>query len=550
MDRFEAPKPHVFEADKLPRVRLTNGLLFQLIATEIALQRNELGAAYKTYISMAESTRDPRLAERATRIAQAANAPNEIKNAVILWNKLAPGNKDAQELLIHTALFFGEYTKILPLTKSFLSQLKDPNEELLKIQLFLAQGQNKEKGLQFFQTVSKPYGKYYATQLGLARLELLTGKTDAALKNARTAYSKDQNTDTVSVLAGVLLKENPQQALPLLSDYIAKHPDDRKIRDAYAKLLVTSGEKGKLDSLAKTYADDGKFAITMALTYLQGKEPEKAIGVLKTFLAASAKDQTQQHEANQANLLLSQFALDQKKFAEALAYASEIKSGPLKPLGDLQMATIFHREGDSQKALFYLNAAQPQNADQTQEIILQKAKLFSEISGDEEAYKYVLSELKKNPNLRDVQYDAAVRAESLGNFPAAEKHLREAIRLDPNFANAYNSLGYSLLENGGNLSEARECIEKAFSLEPENPFILDSLGWLRFKEGRYADAVELLRKAVSMREDEEIVLHLIEALWQNGDDAEAAENLQKAEENWPDSEGVKKLQALLSKDKK
>ena len=71
---FDPPKPKKFSPDSLPEIELTGGLLFQLIASEIALQRNELGAAYSTYMNVAEETGDPRLAERAVQIAQVAQA--------------------------------------------------------------------------------------------------------------------------------------------------------------------------------------------------------------------------------------------------------------------------------------------------------------------------------------------------------------------------------------------------------------------------------------------------------------------------------------------
>ena len=87
---FDPPKPKKFSPDSLPEIGLTGGLLFQLIASEIALQRNELGAAYSTYMNVAEETGDPRLAERAVQIAQVAQAPREIMRSVLLWNKLAP----------------------------------------------------------------------------------------------------------------------------------------------------------------------------------------------------------------------------------------------------------------------------------------------------------------------------------------------------------------------------------------------------------------------------------------------------------------------------
>lgn len=540
------PKPQTFSEDKLPNVKLTNGLLFQLIATEIALQRQEFGAAYKTYMSMAENTRDPRLAERAARIAQLVNAPNEIKNASRLWYTLSPSNKQAQELFIHSSLFFGEYKTVEALIKSYLAQLKDPSEELLKIQLFLAQGKNPKKSLQFFKTISGPYQNNWATKLGLARLDTINGKNESALKYAQAAYKLTQNTDTVSMLGMLLLKnKETKQAMTLLKDYVSRYPNDKKIRDAYAELLAGTKDWSKLMSLCKIYADDGNFALIVATNLLKSKETDRAIEVLKNFTNLKGKDPAAKKEVEQCYLLLSELSIEKRRYVEALAYLLEVKDGENRPLADLLAARTFHLEGDDQKALFYLNGAKTDRPEHMQDFAMKKSLLFRQISGEKAAYEYLTSELKQHPNMPTVLYETAMLAERLGKPEDAEKYLRQALKFDQNFANAYNALGFSLLERNERLSEAKEHIEKAYALDPQSPYILDSMGWLRFKEGKKKEALKYLEKALQVQEEEEILLHYAEVLISLDKKTDASNALERLEELYPGNSKIQQLKQRL-----
>jgi tetratricopeptide (TPR) repeat protein len=105
-----------------------------------------------------------------------------------------------------------------------------------------------------------------------------------------------------------------------------------------------------------------------------------------------------------------------------------------------------------------------------------------------------------------------VAYEETGAGALAEGELRQTIRLDPGFAEAYNYLGYMFAEEGRNLDEAVELLNKAVSLEPDNGAYIDSLGWAYYKKGMYKEAFELLEKALRLEPNEpEIAEHLKKA---------------------------------------
>lgn len=127
-------------------------------------------------------------------------------------------------------------------------------------------------------------------------------------------------------------------------------------------------------------------------------------------------------------------------------------------------------------------------------------------------------------------------AEKLDQLAVMEKDLRQLIQIKPDNAHAYNALGYTFAERGIRLDEARQLTEKALSLAPDDPLIMDSLGWTYFRLGQTDKAVELLRKALALRQDPEIAAHLGEALWVKGQRDEARKIWQTSLKQAPDNE--------------
>jgi Flp pilus assembly protein TadD len=112
-------------------------------------------------------------------------------------------------------------------------------------------------------------------------------------------------------------------------------------------------------------------------------------------------------------------------------------------------------------------------------------------------------------------------AEKAGKLDAVEPHLRRLIAVRPDHAHAYNALGYSFADRNVRLDEAQQLIDKALQLAPDDPFILDSKGWVLYRRGESAAALDVLRKAFALRADPEIAAHLGEVLWSLGRKDEA-----------------------------
>jgi tetratricopeptide (TPR) repeat protein len=176
------------------------------------------------------------------------------------------------------------------------------------------------------------------------------------------------------------------------------------------------------------------------------------------------------------------------------------------------------------------------NNQQRVQLILAEAQLLREAGQPEEAFAVVGRALEKLPDNTDLLYDYAMLAEKIDRIDILESSLRKVISIKPDHAHAYNALGYSLADRSMRLPEARELVEKALALSPDDAFIIDSMGWVEYRLGDSEKALEYLRKAYAERQDPEIAAHLGEVLWATGHHSEAEKVWNEALAKAPDND--------------
>jgi Flp pilus assembly protein TadD len=176
------------------------------------------------------------------------------------------------------------------------------------------------------------------------------------------------------------------------------------------------------------------------------------------------------------------------------------------------------------------------NNEQLALVLQAEASLLGQAKRYDEAYDLLDKAVQTLPSSPEIIYDYAMAAERLNRLDVTERELRKLIKIKPDFAQAYNALGYSLADRNVKLEEARTLIEKALTLSPNDHFILDSMGWVEYRLGKLEQAVDYLRRAYTTQTDPEIAAHLGEVLWKQGNQDEAKQILEEALRTHPDSE--------------
>ena len=153
-----------------------------------------------------------------------------------------------------------------------------------------------------------------------------------------------------------------------------------------------------------------------------------------------------------------------------------------------------------------------------------QAQLLRDAGDNAGAYAILDEALDKYPDDPDLLYDLAMVAEKLDRIDVVEAKLTRLIELKPTNAHALNALGYTLVDRTPRVAEGLALIERALALAPDDPFILDSVGWAQFRHGQARRSGEIPAAAMEQRPDPEIAAHLGEVLWAKGERARAQDS--------------------------
>jgi tetratricopeptide (TPR) repeat protein len=281
--------------------------------------------------------------------------------------------------------------------------------------------------------------------------------------------------------------------------------------------------------LVKDYPDNGDVVFAVAVLSMQLEDWGNAESNLKRLFDLGYRDR------NAVRFYLGQVNEEQKRFPEAIKWYAEVTRGEQYLPAQIHTAQVMSKQGDLAAARDYLKQINPTTNQERVQLILAEAQLLRDANQPKEAFKVVEQGLDKMPNDPDLLYDYAMLAEKLDRMDVLESSLRKVILVQPDHAHAYNALGYSLADRNQRLDEAKQLIEQALKLSPEDYYIIDSMGWVLYRQGKPDEALKYLNRAYAGRHDPEIAAHLGEVLWVLGRKAEAqkvwTEALAKAPSN-------------------
>jgi tetratricopeptide (TPR) repeat protein len=252
-----------------------------------------------------------------------------------------------------------------------------------------------------------------------------------------------------------------------------------------------------------------------------------------------------ERDPDPAYLNLARIAEEDKRYAEALQWLDRIGGGEQYVNARVRRALVLgkmKRVEEGRKVLAETPAAS--NEERTQ-IVLAEAQLLREAKRYRDAYDVLAQALARAPDDTGLLYDAAMAAERLDKLDVMEGHLRQLIKLRPDYAHAYNALGYTFADRNIRLQEARELIERALELAPEDGYILDSMGWVYFRLGDLARAREYLERAYKLKPEAEVAAHLGEVMWAQGEREAARRLWREYRKKEPDNETLKATLARL-----
>ena len=521
--------------ERLPNEELTEPILFGLLLGEIAAQRGDSALAAKTYIELAKRTRDPRIARRAVEIANYARMPKLALEAAMLWHQVDPGSAAALQMVTMYLVADRHVDQAEPYLEKLISASNTkPEKVFMQLNQLLAGNPDKTANLRVVRKLAAKYPDLANAHFAIAQAAVAAGDESLATREIRRASELRPDWGLAAVFeARILLNKSPDKADRLLEKFLAKYPD-QNVRMSYARLLVSEKRyakaKQQFEKLLAANPENTEIIYAVGLLAFQLKDYATADASIRRLLDLGYRD------PDGARYLLGEIAEAQKNWPRAIAWYEKIQSGNHFLPSRLRAAQAMAKEGKLDAAREYLHSIKVgSKADETQ-IVIAEAQLLRDADKSGKAFDVLEDALKKQPDQPELLYDLALTAEKLGRYKLSEQSLRKVIKLKPDYAHAYNALGYSLADRGQRLPEARRLIEKALELRPNDSYIIDSMGWVMYRQGDLQAAVGYLRRAYNDQHDAEIGAHLGEVLWVQGRHDEARRVWDQALKTHPDNE--------------
>jgi tetratricopeptide (TPR) repeat protein len=530
-------------ADAAGNPELTGQVVFQVLLAEIALQRGQLELAVSAYQDLARRTRDPAVAQRATEIATAARQYGVALEMARLWVEADPESQPARQTLTGLLVVSGNLAELeAPIAQMLAADPGNLGDNFLGLNRLLARHPDKQAVLTFIEHMAQPYPTLPEAYYALAVAAAAAGQPERARSEARRAQALRPGwVDALLLETQIVLSEpgdaHVQEAVELLSGYLKQHPDVLPVRLALARVLIGARQyhqaREQFDLLLKKAPDDVEVVYPLAILALQEKDYDMARRLLLHLLDLPFPDR------GAVRYFLGQTEEESGHADAALAYYEQVDGGAQYLAARGRAAQLLADAGKLDEALALLRASDVKSPHEKVQIAQMQAQLLR-AAGRHQAAFAVLDEARKlQPDQPDLLYDTALAAEKIGRLQDMENLLRKLIKLQPDNAHAYNALGYSLADHNLRLKEAHELIARALKLAPRDPFILDSMGWVLYREGKLAEARAMLEDAYAIKDDPEIAAHLGEVLWKMGQHAEAIALWQKAAAQAPDNEALR-----------
>jgi tetratricopeptide (TPR) repeat protein len=531
----KAPVSLPFAEPQAPETELTPDAVYSFLVGEIAADRGQLPLAYNHYSHSALLTRDPYAAEQATRTALIMkDRPAALKSAR-LWVELAPNSLQARQALAHLLLQDGD----LAGTRQQLNALME-----------IAQA----RGEDGFLLAAAVLGGEHRTTHGVS---LLTELADAKPGDARGQYAvalmhtsleayaeaeprlqraieldPDWSKPRLLLVQVLAATGRTQQAREALKAAVDKRPDDAALRSAYAKLLVESKDYAaalaEYRKLRRKAPKDVEILLTTGLVAMQAEDWSEARD------AWTALIETGEHN-DEARYFLAQTEELADRPDAAMDLYRQVIDGPFRIDAGTRLAVLAANAGrvaEGRERLAQLRVVAP---DRAVDLYLAEAELLRKHGTPEEVRQLYDAALRAHPDNVELMYSKALLAAEQGRVGDAEAAFKRVLAKEPDHADALNALGYTLADLTDRQKEALGYITRALKLKPDNPAFLDSMGWVQYRMGNSAVALDYLRRAYASLKDGEVAAHLGEVLWVTGEREEAQRIWKEGEQKDPDN---------------
>lgn len=525
-------------AAEKPAEDLLGRTVFQVLLGELALRQGAVDLSIEAWADLAERTRDPKVLARAVEIAGFAGDNERALRLVRLWLSVEPDSAVARQSQVALLVQSRQLDQLGPHLGALLATDKEnlPNN-LLQLNRMLARMTDKVAVLQMLDEMLKPYHDIPEAHFALAQAALAAGDEARALSEANAALKLRPTWEIAAIAQAKLLgRQDATRGIDSLAKFVDRNPDARDARLALGQMLVAEKRlveaRKQYERLVKDYPDEPSVLYPAAILALQAGDQETGRRQLEHLLETPFPDKSSIH------YFLGQIAQEAGQTDQALSHFRQVTAGERYIAARARVAVILLSQNKAAEALVLLRDTRGATPAERTQLALAEAQLQREAGNEAGAYAAIEKALAGSPDDPELLYDAALTAERLGRHEPMEAHLQRLLKRHPDHAHALNALGYSFADRNIRLDEAATLLTRAVALAPDDAFIMDSLGWLQYRQGKLAEALQTLENAYRIKADPEIAAHLGEVLWHLDRRDEARRIWQEASQRNPENKAL------------
>ncbi len=505
--------------------KFSRDTLYALLTAEIAGSRQQYNVALSNYAQQAKITRDPQVAARATMIARYLGATQTGLEMSLLWAEKAPKDKEAVANASLALMQAGRLQEAFEMSRRLhllggealfqniaASAANTPStNSLTKPQ--------RERLLQSFKNLLPRYNRDEQLLVGIGLLLQQQGNFDEAMTYADKALNTYPRSIPAAILEANLLHElkRDREAIAKMADLLTFYPDNISLRNQYAHILThydLALAQQQFAIIAKQQPKNADAVLSLGIIAMERKDYKAANKAFEKLL------DTETHSST-GHYYLGRLAEAQQNWQEAIFNYLQVERGNDFLSATISLLDIFIKQGDFISAQQHMNRVRIRFPDQAESLFLLHSQALVKhnyLAEGEKALNEALTSLANNSKLL---YARAMLYIQRNQKADAERDLRSILQFEPNNIVALNSLGYMLTDDSQRYREAEELLTKAHNLKPDDPVIIDSLGWLHYRQGKYVEAIRELRQAYTSYQEPAVAAHLGEVLWVTGAQEEA-----------------------------
>lgn len=505
-----APEPSV------PKTRpFTSETLYALLAAEIAGSRQQFDVALSNYIQQAHQTRDPQVAARATQIARFLDADQVLLDAAMLWVEVAPEDTEAQLNAAVALVGNGRLQEAFELSRRLHQKGEHTLFQNIAASASEATDTQREQLLIGYRALLEESPRHRELLIGTGLLLQQQGQLQEAQEYSARARRHHPNSVAAVLLEATILNQLDQsdRALQVVVEALEDNPGSMRLRLQYARLL-TQHDLGlaqeQFEVLVGQEPHDPDLLLSLGIVALERGDMDTARESFERLLDMGAHVSSSQY-------YLGQLAEDQERLDDALLHYLQVEPGSDFLQATLSILDILLSRAELEAADDHMERLRSRFPDRAADLYLLQARTLLEEGFPSEAEEVLHQALDAHPEHTDLRYTRAMLHDQQDNLEATEADLRTILKYDPNNATALNALGYILTDQTDRHEEAHDLIERALALRPDEPAILDSMGWVLYNLGRPEEALPYLEEAYAQFPDPEVAAHLGEVYWQLGE---------------------------------